>query len=333
MSSLSWWQILTTLMMLNLAGALDVGFTTCATDVECGPHEFCYESGLCVPCLDCAIYRRHNSSWTDCAKDAKQCGTCFNGYKEDIFTNGDRRDSCITARNPFRQNLTAVAEPTIRFAQLGQLLIIAVTTSVFVLGFLWCRTNLSKSSHRPADIPCRGQTGFWDYYETQLTRQTSQTSCASSLDQAEAGAVHTTIFNAQVLKDSQQQAIPFLRPNYERQENVEIDEEEEEVHAPQSPDMSFLHDQDTMPSTWSPEANESTSSNDTIHNFDQPGTSSGNENSNDSEPQPKRIRLNNSESDDKIDVCNPMSNQDESQTGEEHVINLYITNNVLIRKS
>ncbi|XP_017301100.1 insulin-degrading enzyme [Diaphorina citri] len=219
------------------------------------------------------------------------------------------------------QKQESTRKPTIRFAQLGQLLIIAVTTSVFVLGFLWCRTNLSKSSHathRPADIPCRGQTGFWDYSETQLTRQTSQTSCASSLDQAEAGAVHTTIFNAQVLKDSQQQAIPFLRPNYERQENIEIDEEEEEVHAPQSPDMSFLHDQDTMPSTWSPEANESTSSNDTIHNFDQPGTSSGNENSNDSEPQPKRIRLNNSESDDKIDVCNPMSNQDESQTGEEH---------------
>uniref|UniRef100_A0A8D8R9J0 Uncharacterized protein n=1 Tax=Cacopsylla melanoneura TaxID=428564 RepID=A0A8D8R9J0_9HEMI len=147
------------------------------------------------------------------------------------------------------------------------------------------------------------------------------------------GAIQTTIFTAEVLKDVPQQAIPFLRPQYEMGDSE--DEELDEVHSPQSPDMSFLHDQDTMPSSWTPQANESTSSVETSTIVTQePTSSANNECSNDSEQsgpsQAKRIRVSHSESDSGIDVFNP---QPESHPAEETAINFYITNNVVIRKS
>lgn len=87
-----------------------------------------------------------------------------------------------------------------------------------------------------------------------------------------------------------------------------------------------------MPSSWSPN-NESTSSTGTTNTcnsttVDQ-DVASGTDDSN--EPQPKRIRVGNSESDSGIDVFQAVSNE-ESFTGETG-INLYITNNVVIRKA
>lgn len=144
--------------------------------------------------------------------------------------------------------------------------------------------------------------------------------------------MHTTIFTAEGFKDAPQQAIPFLRPRYER-ENDSDDEDIEDV-LPQSPDISFLHDQDTMPSNWAPGVDESTSSHETVTSVTQEVTMDAN--SNDSEPpQPKRLRISHSESDSGIDVfnTNSNSNQEEPATAEDTAINFYITNNVVIRKS
>ncbi|KAL1461417.1 hypothetical protein WDU94_013317 [Cyamophila willieti] len=333
---------LITIAQVDQVDSYGTGFTTCETDTQCGPREFCYESGLCVPCMDCASYRRHNLSEIECAKEAKHCGSCFDGWKDDIFTTGDRRDSCIPSRPLiFRQNPPEhyTADPVIRFAQIGEFVIIAVTAAVFMIGgFLWCRANWTKPSrilptHTTPEQPrCRPQTRFWDLSENQR----SHTSCSSSgSSNGQAEAIRTTIFTAEVLKDVPQQAIPFLRPRYERDDSDE--EELEEVVPPQSPDMSFLHDQDTMPSSWTPQANESTSSVETTMSVvnQEAASSAIDESSNDSEQsgpsQAKRVRVSNSESDSGIDVFNPQ--QEESQPAEEPAINFYITNNVVIHKS
>lgn len=156
------------------------------------------------------------------------------------------------------------ADPVLRFAQLGQFALVAITASVFLIGgLLWCRTNWAKPSRvLPShnllpegqdkcsrNLPSQrdgsqgsGQesrptatTHFWEYPASETlanngnhTTDTPQTS-RSSTSRAGSEVVHTTIFTAEGFKDAPQQAIPFRWPRYEMDNASEANELENDL--------------------------------------------------------------------------------------------------------
>jgi len=69
----------------------------CHIDSDCVENKtFCDNNlHLCSQCLNCNVYFRTSKKNINCPKDMSDCGTCLDGYLEEIFFGGEIRDTCV----------------------------------------------------------------------------------------------------------------------------------------------------------------------------------------------------------------------------------------------
>ncbi|XP_023722390.1 uncharacterized protein LOC111872573 isoform X2 [Cryptotermes secundus] len=215
----------------------------CEADHECDKYNYCYTSGYCVPCTDCAFYKRKNqTSYPYCAKEPLQCGGCLPGFEEEIFTGGNVRDLCISADSPLDANdsPTSLVHIYIILGIIaGVLLCLLLAVVFFFARRLWlkgCAQHVQECSDQGSENPPVYTEPLLELRDMATTKPADD---GASLE------IRETSLKICGEKESVQQAVPFT--NADSPYN-----DWEEMGEASGDNPPAIQDEDTLEIVWVP---------------------------------------------------------------------------------
>ncbi|XP_066601463.1 uncharacterized protein [Prorops nasuta] len=216
-----------------------MGFSPCTKDNDCLNSQYCYDtSNICVDYTVCNRYNRKESSTR--AKDASQCGPCFDGYEAEVVGTGNTAWICRSSQSHTEPSNNSI------FIWLicGALIFSLVATFAFIF-YKKQRCNRQNSiSVKTTDIatikpsaPPPENSPFIPY-EEQISMN--------------------KLNNNQNLKDKNRlvAATPFQEPSWIRADPSYAGQHFNNDSMQQPNAMAIMaSDDDTNPSNWTPEQN------------------------------------------------------------------------------
>ncbi|XP_050421459.1 uncharacterized protein LOC126833916 isoform X2 [Adelges cooleyi] len=227
--------------------------TECHTDTDCyglDQNTYCDTSiNLCSQCVNCSLYFRKPNLSIECPKDIDNCGSCLDGYFEEVFFGGEVREFCITKVEPSLPSPEKISS-SFNWSNISIISIIVM----FLSSLLWI--YFYKGNHSVNhNVPSNFQNG--------TTPPPSYDSCMKLDNYVTDDVQEFHLFTGEQPPRNEwrhQNAVPFrLVDDNITEMNVRVDENENteevdgidgsiirEIEAPE------LHDEETMPSVWSP---------------------------------------------------------------------------------
>uniref|UniRef100_A0A1B6MGD6 TNFR-Cys domain-containing protein n=1 Tax=Graphocephala atropunctata TaxID=36148 RepID=A0A1B6MGD6_9HEMI len=300
------------LMVSAYGDGVDSAHIQCDLDHQCLIGYFCYEeSHYCTRCLECGSYKR-KPSWRSCPKTPSDCGSCVTNYEEEILHEGKTRDMCILS-TPNTLSHTTVSNSNVeRYLWVG-------AAAVILLPFMFyafCRKNrLRDRGVMHHGLPHEEPPPYRSIELTTLTSNNSEEQLAEE--------DHVLTVGQQ--KDSLVQAVPFRQPDYPEQllafdnnqdPSSDVESIPEDIVVAASPNVE-LHDDNTMPSDWTPAE---TDGNGQLMTFECTEVETVSDPEDTCEPASKRHKANSS------------PDNSDSYNSQQININLFINNNVTIHK-
>ncbi|KAG8292737.1 hypothetical protein J6590_031717 [Homalodisca vitripennis] len=299
------------LMVSAYGDGVDSAHMQCDLDHQCPDGFFCYEeSHYCTRCLDCGSYKR-KASWRSCPKTPTDCGTCITGFEEEILHEGRTRDMCIPSIIPNTLSHTnASTYNTERYIWGGVVTVLLVP----IMFYVFCRKTIRRDggvNHH--GIPHEEPPPYRSIELTTLTSNNSEERLSEEN--------HVLMVGQQ--KDCLVQAVPFRQPDY-AEELMLFDNSQEATSDVEStvegvvlasPNIE-LHDENTMPSDWTPAEQDG---NGQLMTLETPEIEVVSEPEDTCEPASKRQKTS-------------PTHEDSDASNTQYNINLIINNNVTIHK-
>ncbi|XP_075223394.1 uncharacterized protein LOC142325471 isoform X2 [Lycorma delicatula] len=274
-------SLTTTVCYFLLSFTLAYGTATpmrehCEGDTQCLPGYYCYlDSGLCVMCIDCAVYFRNKLIWKTCAKRPSECGTCLSGFEEDILAEGQKRDFCLKSVNehasPYQSD-SARSKISVSWAVGVGLFIIA--TMCYAICWKSRNTGNNRLAAQVQEPPPPPYSSLGLQPSTDVlsnrVNDSNSTNCCSQNGCNATRSVETSHTREhhwhwqQCKEESLQQAFPFRYPGDPVQPSLDPllqdsdDESNDSDHESSTEDILTqeqnidLQDETTMPSDWTP---------------------------------------------------------------------------------
>ncbi|XP_026814405.1 uncharacterized protein LOC113554659 [Rhopalosiphum maidis] len=228
------------------------------TDFECRTDIDCYETNsycdislnLCSQCMNCSIYFRTTKKYIKCPKDISDCNSCFDGYIEEIFFGGEIHDLCI----PINPNILLPTPEKISSNSYWQDIgIFFLIINIFLIFLVWIYFFKRVRNINSNDM----SNSIQDNIENLPPPYDS---CMKLNNYVTDDVQEFHLFTGEQPPRNEwrhQNAVPFRVPddsleNINCMNETETHEEVDGASVTREIEDPELHDEETMPSVWSP---------------------------------------------------------------------------------
>uniref|UniRef100_A0A2S2NFI9 Uncharacterized protein n=1 Tax=Schizaphis graminum TaxID=13262 RepID=A0A2S2NFI9_SCHGA len=224
----------------------------CRTDIDCyKTNSYCDISlNLCSQCMNCSIYFRKTKKYIKCPKDISDCSSCFDGYIEEIFFGGEIHDLCIPINNNILLPTPEKISSNSYWQDIGFFFLII---NIFLIFLIWTYFYKRVRNINSSDMSNSIQDNIENLpppYE----------SCMKLNNYVTDDVQEFHLFTGEQPPRNEwrhQNAVPFRVPD-DSLENIncmdvaETHEEVDGASVTREIEDPELHDEETMPSVWSP---------------------------------------------------------------------------------
>lgn len=228
---------------------------SCTRDEDCGkPNTYCYNTGNCANCTDCKLYSRKPGR--ECAKHKDQCGDCLPGMEADMNIDGSlsicRPIITTEPPDPIEDEGSNIA-----IIITGIVVVIVIVVALILIYFCtdWnccssCKITVHRFRSKCGNCLMKPDDRPPPYTERQPTAPPCEEPAPPASD-VDISSVVIRPVEHDPPQTANAYAFPSTRvrhsPTYQTEE-PEPSENDRLVEQPVS------HDEDTQPSTWSPNA-------------------------------------------------------------------------------
>ncbi|XP_025208898.1 uncharacterized protein LOC112604190 isoform X1 [Melanaphis sacchari] len=224
----------------------------CRTDNDCSEkNNYCDISlNLCSQCMNCSIYFRTTKKNIKCPKDISDCGSCFDGYFEEIFFGGEIHDLCV----PINSNILLPTPEKISSNSYWQDIgIFFLIINIFLIFLIWTYFYKRVRNINSNDM----SNSIQDNVENLPPPYES---CMKLNNYVTDDVQEFHLFTGEQPPRNEwrhQNAVPFRIPD-DSLENINCMDETETLEEVDGASVTReiegpeLHDEETMPSVWSP---------------------------------------------------------------------------------